>query len=140
VTRVRRILMLVVALDALGLGWHLWHHTQERALYELLRQRTLEAYTEALRKGGGIQDRILFNIGNRLFEEGLRLRGLSAVRSAAAYYREALRFNPGNWAAKKNYELSQRFLRTRIAPRPARRPIQIERIQPGRMPLRPKDI
>jgi len=91
-------------------------------------------------RGGGVQDRILFNIGNRLFEEGLRLRGLSAVRSAAAYYREALRLNPGTWVAKKNYELSQRFLRTQIAPRPAQRPIRIERIQPGRMPLRPKDI
>lgn len=135
-----RILALLLALNLLLLGWSAKRYAEERALFGLLQQRTLEAYTQALPRGEQMRDRILFNIGNRLFEEGLRTRGLPAVRSAATYYREALRLNPDSWPAKKNYELVQRFLRTRIAPRPARRPIQIERIQPGYMPLRPKDI
>ncbi len=135
-----RILTLLLVLDVLLLGWSVKRYTEERALFRLLQKRTLEAYMQALQRGGQMQDRILFNIGNRLFEEGLRARGLPALRSAANYYREALRLNPDDWPAKKNYELVQKFLRTRVASKPRRRPMQTERVRPGYMPLRPNDI
>ncbi|NIM48698.1 MAG: hypothetical protein GTO22_05485 [Gemmatimonadales bacterium] len=136
----RRVLWAMIGANLVLLGLAVWRFRQEQAVYRLLQQRTLEAYSEAVRRVGPIRDRLLVNLGNLYFEQA-RLEGQpGAARAALASYREALRLNPELMAAKKNFEVAQRFLDALVPPREPREPRPPGRVRSSQMPLKPNDI
>lgn len=134
------MLPALVALNLAALGYSAWAFRQKQALYRAFQEGTAEAYAGLLERAGHLRDRVLVNLGNRYFDEGLRSGGLGGVRKAIAYYREALRLNPDLMEAKKNFEVANRFLETQVETRQPRRPMEIERIRPSQLPLQPHDI
>lgn len=113
---------------------------QAQTVHQLFRQGTPEAYAEAVGKADANHDRLLLNLGNLYFEQALTERGPAAARAALGYYREALRLNPGLMEAKKNFEVTERFLDSLVPPRDPREPRPPERMQSSQMPLKPHDI
>ncbi|MFQ5889186.1 MAG: tetratricopeptide repeat protein [Gemmatimonadota bacterium] len=136
----RKALLVLIAANALLLAYAVREFTVERALYRTLRERTPEAYAEAVPRAGRIRDHLLVNLGNLYFEQGARRRWPAAVRTALAYYREALRLNPELLDAKKNYEVARRLLNDLVPPREPREPRPPDRFAPSQMPLQPTDI
>lgn len=136
----RRLLWALIGANLVLLGLAIWRFRQEQAVYRLLQQGTVESYSEAVPRAGPIRDRLLVNLGNLYFEQA-RLAGQpGAARAALAYYREALRLNPELMAAKKNFEVAQRFLDALVPPLEPREPRPPGRVRSSQMPLKPTDI
>ena len=136
-----RILGALVAADlvALGLAWRDLERARE--VHRLLGATTPEGYAEAVaRADPEWRDELLVNLANRYLDQGTRRGWLAGLRAATAYYREALRLNPDLLEAKRNFEVATRRLRASVPPREPRRPMQIEKIRPSQMPLKPTDI
>lgn len=138
--RWRNVLWVLIGVQLILLAYTVHRFHREQAIYELLQQRTLDAYAEAVEKAGAVPDRLLVNLGNLYFEQAQRARQPAAARAALVYYREALRLNPGLMEAKKNFEVAQRFLDALVPPRDPREPRPPERMRSSQMPLRPHDI
>ncbi|MEW6046128.1 MAG: hypothetical protein AB1609_06570 [Bacillota bacterium] len=135
-----RVLAVLVAANLLLLGHSIWRYRQERALHRALWPATAEAYAGLLGTAGAIRDRLLFNLGNRYFEEGIRSNRPDMASKAAAYYREALRLNPELLEAKKNHELASRFLETIAEPGEGESRTERGGTRPSPFPLEPTDI
>lgn len=136
----RKILWALIGAHLIVLAYATWQFRRDQAINRLLKQRTLDAYAEAVVSSDAVRDRLLLNLGNLYFGRAQRTRQPAAARMALAYYREALRLNPGLMAAKKNFELAQRFLNALVPPRDPREPRPPERMQPSQRPLLPTDI
>lgn len=136
----RRLLWALIGANLVALGLAVWRLRQEQAVDRMLQQRTLEAYSEAVRQAGPIRDRLLVNLGNLYLEQARTVGEPGAARAALAYYREALRLNPDLMAAKKNFEVAQRFLDAMVPPREPREPRPPGRVRSSQMPLKPTDI
>jgi tetratricopeptide (TPR) repeat protein len=117
-----------------------WRAGAELRIYELARRGTADAYAEAIERAPAIRDRLLFDLGNRYFEEAQRLHEAGPTRAALSYYEEALRLDPGFLEAKKNYELARRFLDGLVPPRDPREPRPPDRARSSQMPLHRDDI
>jgi hypothetical protein len=135
-----RLCLVLAALDLAVLAYELREHRRAQELHRLAEQGTLESLTEAVRSGGELRDRLLVNLGNYHLEQGLRIRSVAQIRSAVAYYREALRLDPELLAAKHNLELALHVLASAIPPREPREPLPPDMIRPSEMPLKPTDI
>lgn len=134
------MLWALIGANLVLLGFAVWRFRQEQALYRLLQQRTPEAYGEAVLQAAPIRDRLLVNLGNLYLQQAQSGAEPGAARAALAYYREALRLNPELMAAKKNFEVAQRFLDSLVPPREPREPRPPGRMRSSQMPLKPNDI
>ncbi len=136
----RRWLVVLIGASLLGLAVAAVRYREEREVHGLLRQRSPEAYAEAVERAGSFRGRLFYNLGNLYFERGQAQHSAAAVRAALSYYRESLRLDPEFLEAKKNYEVAQRFLDGLVPPREPREPRPPDRARSSQMPLKPTDI
>lgn len=138
--RARWIFAALAAANLLLLAQAAVRYRDARALHRLVRQGTIESYTEAVERAPGLRERLLYNLGNRYLDRARKLREPGPGRAAIAYYREALRLRPDLLEAKKNYEVATRLVESLIPPLPPREPRPPDRVAPSEMPLTPNQI